>query len=97
MTDVYRANRRFERMLPGIAEQERLRTTDPEKYQEHMRRLSTQPFNHNEGILISSIDERWHTGPNGERVCISADLVQYNLDGSENSREVIYNNPQKSP
>jgi hypothetical protein len=35
-----RAVRQFERMIPGIAYQEHLRTTDPRRYIEFMRSLS---------------------------------------------------------
>ena len=37
MVDSYRAIRQFERMLPGLADDDRLKVTDPEAYRRKMR------------------------------------------------------------
>lgn len=53
--DVYAANRRFEMMFPGIAYQEHLRTTDPERYEEHMRGLANQPLDLEGSEILETI------------------------------------------
>ena len=55
-TNPYRASRRFERMSLEIGEQNRLRGRDPEKYREHMRRLTQRRPSTSGGKVISEIN-----------------------------------------
>lgn len=64
--DPYRAARQFERMLPDIGEQNRLRATDPERYREYMKQLAYKRPVVSEGRLIATI----HYYPDEERVVV---------------------------
>ena len=66
MSDYHRANRRFEMAFPGIAEQERLRSTDPERYRQYMDSMRRQAEQRNsqepEGELVATIIYNSRTG-----------------------------------
>ena len=55
MSDIHSAYRRFERMLPEIANQESLRATNPKEYELHMKSLNSSSINLLEGKLIAEI------------------------------------------
>ncbi len=55
MDNSYRAARRFEMMFPNIAYQEHLRSTDPERYEQHMNNLRSEPIDTEDSELIAII------------------------------------------
>jgi hypothetical protein len=55
MSKIHEATRRFEMMFPEIGDQERLRATDPEKYEQHMNQLRNEPVDMGDCKIVAII------------------------------------------